>query len=61
MIYGFNPGYVPDPIWIVMVNVLDQLNLGVGWPSDKNRTRICNRLRHRMKVILVLRGMPAAN
>jgi hypothetical protein len=45
----------------VVVNVLDQLGLCIGRPSDKDRTSICDGIRGYLQIGVILCRMPAAD
>ena len=44
---------------IVMVNVLDQFSLCVGWSGDENCTGVCDRFSDRVKIVVIRRCVSA--
>ena len=61
MIDGFHPDDHRHPLRIVLVNVLEQLGLGVGRPGYENRARVCNRIHDGVKIIVIFRSMSASD
>ncbi|MFZ0654190.1 MAG: hypothetical protein WCC54_20185 [Pseudolabrys sp.] len=61
MIDRFYPNYCLHHSWIMLMNVLDQLGLGVGWSGNQNRARSCYRFHDGLKVILIFLRMSTPN
>ncbi len=60
MVNGFHAKNDVHQLGVMVVNVLDQLSLGIGRPGDQNRARIGNGLGNRMQKRMVFTIMPAA-
>src|SRR5215467_11870157 len=45
----------------VAMNMLGQLGLCIGRPSNEDRTCICDGIRNRLQIGVILRGMPTAD
>ena len=45
----------------MLVNVFDQLGLGIGRPGDQNRAGVSDRMRNRLEKILILGGVSRAD
>jgi hypothetical protein len=59
MIDGFHSYYDVHQLGIVVVDVFDQFCLCIGWSCDENRAGVCNRFSSCVKIVVILRGMPA--
>ena len=44
---------------VVMMNVLDQFCLCIGWSGDEDSPSVCNRLSDRVKIVVIFRGVSA--
>ena len=53
MIDGFHTYDHVHQFGIVVVNVLDQFGLCIGWSCNENRTGVCNRLTDCVKIIVI--------
>jgi hypothetical protein len=61
MIDSFNSGNDLHPTRVVLVNVLDQFGFRVGRTGDENCTGICHGLDDSLEIMVVFRGMSAAD
>ena len=61
MIDGFNTGNDLHPARVVPVNVLDQFDFCVCRTGDENCTGICHGLDDSLEIMVVFRGMSAAD
>ena len=61
MIDGFDTDDDLHQLWMVGVNVFDQLGLGISWSGDQHRAGVCDRLGDRFEEILILGGMSGAD
>ena len=59
MIDGFHPDDHVHQFGIMVVNVLDQFGLCVGWSRDENGTGVCNRFSGGVQVLVIRRRVPA--
>jgi hypothetical protein len=59
MIDGFHTNNDIHQPGIMFTDVLDQLGLGIGRPSNENRASIRNRLSDSLKEGVILRSVPA--
>jgi hypothetical protein len=53
MIDSLHSGDDLHPLWVVLVNVLDQFRLCVGRTGNKNRASVRNRFHDGVKVIVI--------
>ena len=61
MVDGFHAGDDLHQLRVVVVDVLDELGLGVGRPGDEHGAGVRNRLRDPVEESLVFRGVSAAD
>jgi hypothetical protein len=61
MINSFHSGDGIHQPGIVLVDVLDQFGLGIGWACDENGTGVCNRFCDRVQELLILQRVPTAD
>ena len=61
MIDSLHSGDDLHPLWVVLVNVLDQFRLCVGRTGNENGTSVRNRFHDGVKVIVILCGMSATD
>jgi len=61
MIDRFDAGNGFDLAGLVLMNVLDQLGLGVGRAGDENGISVGERFGDGVKIVMVRGGVPAAN
>ena len=53
MIDGLHSDYHVHQLRIVVMNVLDQLGLCIGWSCNDNRAGVCNRLSDCVKIVVI--------
>jgi hypothetical protein len=58
VIDGFHPHNRLHQLRIMVVDMLDEFGLGIGWPGDEDSTGICDGLSDCVQEILILRGVP---
>ena len=58
MVDSFHAGHDFHPLRAVLLNVLDQLGLGVCWAGDENGIGVGKRFGDRLKVFMI-RGITA--
>src|SRR5260370_3305568 len=61
MIDGLHADNGAHQLGTVVLNMLDQFGLCICWPSDEYRTCICDGIRHRLQIGMILGCMPAAD
>jgi hypothetical protein len=61
MIDGLHADNGAHQLGTVVVNMLDQFGLCIGWPNDEDRACICDGIRDRLQIDVILRHMPAAD
>jgi hypothetical protein len=59
MIDAFDARYPLDQARVMLMDVLDELGLGVGWPCDQHRTSVADRLCNVMQKVLIFGRMAA--
>ena len=61
MVDSFHCGNALHQLGIVVVNVLDQFGLRIGWPGNQNRAGVGNRCGDGLEKVVILRRVPAAD
>jgi hypothetical protein len=61
MIDRFHSGDDVHQLGVMMMNVFDQFCLCIGWTRDENSTSVRNRLSDCVEIVMIFRGVPAAN
>jgi len=61
MIDGLHADNGAHLLGAVVVNMLDELGLRISRPSDEDRTCVCDGIRDRLQIGVILRCMPAAD
>ena len=61
MIHRFHSGDDVHQLWIVAVNVFDQLGFCIGWSCDEDGAGVRNRFGGFLKKIVILRSVPASD
>jgi hypothetical protein len=59
MIDRFNSDDDVHQLGVVMMNMLDQFCLCIGWSSDEDGASVRNRLGDRVKIVMIFRGVSA--
>jgi hypothetical protein len=61
MIDGFHSDDHVHQFGIVVMNVLDQLRLCIGWSGNENCTGVRNRFGNFVKIVVIFPGVPVPN